>query len=148
VFPSRPVLSVEQILAWADAHRARTGRWPTATSGEVPGAAGESWKAVQEALRAGYRGLPGGDSLPGLLGRLRGKPPRQRKAPLSEGQILAWAEAHHRRTGRWPSARAEPVGGAPGETWLGVNLALHKGDRGLPGGDSLARLLDRCRRGE
>jgi hypothetical protein len=37
---------------------------------------------------------------------------------------------------------------APGETWKGINQALWAGNRGLPGGDSLARLLRRHRAGE
>jgi hypothetical protein len=65
------------------------------------------------------------------------------RPPLSEAQILAWADAHRRRTGRWPSAATGPVREAPGLTWLAVNGALSKGLRGLPGGDSLARLLVR-----
>jgi hypothetical protein len=32
---------------------------------------------------------------------------------------------------------------APGLTWHAINLALYKGLRGLPGGDSLSRLLVR-----
>ena len=32
---SLPALSVEQILAWADAHHARTGRWPNHKSGPI-----------------------------------------------------------------------------------------------------------------
>jgi hypothetical protein len=58
-------------------------------------------------------------------------------------QILAWARAHHGRTGRWPSAGSGPVREAPGLTWLAVNGALSKGLRGLRGGDSLAQLLVR-----
>jgi hypothetical protein len=65
--------------------------------------------------------------------------------PLTVEQILAWAEAHHARTGKWPHAKSGPVVDAPGETWNGVNLALEYGHRGLPGGDSLARLLNRHR---
>jgi hypothetical protein len=57
--------------------------------------------------------------------------------------ILAWAEAHHARTGQWPNQRSGPVADAPGETWNAVNLALNHGRRGLPGPSSLARLLDR-----
>jgi hypothetical protein len=68
-------LTVEQILAWADAHRARTGRWPTAASGPVADAPGEDWRALNNALYFGRRGLRRGDSLPRLLvrhGRTRG----------------------------------------------------------------------------
>jgi hypothetical protein len=65
------------------------------------------------------------------------------KPRLSPEQILAWADAHRRRTGRWPSAASGPVREVPGLTWLAVNGALYKGLRGLPGGDSLAQLLVR-----
>jgi hypothetical protein len=68
-------------------------------------------------------------------------------APLTEEQILAWADAFHQRTGRWPHNRSGPIPEAPGDTWNAVNLALYLGRRGFPGGDSLAKLLDRHRRG-
>jgi hypothetical protein len=62
---------------------------------------------------------------------------------LTVPRILRWADTHHERTGRWPTAASGPVTGAPGETWPAINLALDCGWRGLPGGDSLARLLVR-----
>jgi hypothetical protein len=37
----------------------------------------------------------------------------------------------------------EPVAEVPGETWKAISAALRSGGRGLPGGDSLARLLRR-----
>jgi hypothetical protein len=70
-------------------------------------------------------------------------PPRP--APLTTAQILRWADAHHRRTGRWPRTTTGPVTGAGGERWFRIDAALRYGQRGLPGGDSLARLLDRER---
>jgi hypothetical protein len=69
------------------------------------------------------------------------------RPPLTVGQILAWADAHHACTGEWPSAGTGPVAGAPGEKWVHLDRALRDGLRGLPGGDSLSRLLDRRRRG-
>jgi hypothetical protein len=139
-----PRLTWRQILGWADAHHARTGTWPTCESGEIREAPGETWKRIQTALVEGLRGLPGGSSLPRLLlakrgvrkrmGRLRG--PRHREA-----QIVAWARAHRSRTGRWPSKHSGPVLDAPGETWAGISIALLRSRRGLPGGSSLARLL-------
>ena len=67
-YPSRrPALTVPQILAWADAFRARTGRWPKRESGPIREAPGETWFAVHRALQTGRRGLPGGSSLPRLL---------------------------------------------------------------------------------
>ena len=64
--------------------------------------------------------------------------------PLTVPQILAWTDEHHRRTGAWPHVRSGPIAAAPGETWLAVEAALSIGNRGLPGGSSLAQvLLDR-----
>ena len=68
----RPPLSIPQVLAWADVHHARTGEWPTVKSGAVADEASEHWKAICEALTYGYRGLPGGSSLPKLLAEARG----------------------------------------------------------------------------
>jgi hypothetical protein len=69
-----------------------------------------------------------------------------RKAkPLTVELILTWSDAHHARTERWPNQHAGAVADAPGETWKAVNMALYVGHRGLPGGDTLARLLGRLR---
>jgi hypothetical protein len=142
----RPSLSVAQVLAWADRHRRRTGAWPKATSGPIPGAGGETWAAINNALNRGARGLPGGTSLPSLLAEHRGKRNKSALPPLTVGGILAWADAHRTRTGEWPGVLSGPIPEAPGESWRAVNLSLYKGLRGLPGGDSLARLLRRRRR--
>jgi hypothetical protein len=64
---------------------------------------------------------------------------------LTLKKILTWAVAHLGRTGAWPSARSGHVADAPGETWKALDLALAQGNRGLPGGDSLSRLLRRVR---
>ncbi len=133
--------TTEQILDWADAHFRRFGAWPTSGSGPVADAPGETWLAVQHALAGGGRGLPGGSSLAGLLAERRGRPNHMALPPLGVGQILAWADAHHRRTGAWPNCYSGPVEGAQGETWRKVHNALYAGQRGLPGGSSLARLL-------
>jgi hypothetical protein len=71
-----PRLAQRQILARADAHRRRTGRWPTQASGAVPGGTGDTWRAVDSALRDGWRGLPGHSSLARLLAARRGVPHR------------------------------------------------------------------------
>jgi hypothetical protein len=65
--------------------------------------------------------------------------------PYSVEQILNWADAHHQQTGEWPTRRAGEIPDAPGETWAVVAAALSNGSRGLPGGDSLAKLLARHR---
>jgi hypothetical protein len=141
----RASLSEALILSWADRHRAGTGRWPNRSSGTVLAAPGEVWSNIDAALKQGARGLPGGDTLQRLLARRRrvhsGAVPQ-----LSERLILSWADAHHRATGRWPQAASGRVAASPRETWRAIQEALRQGLRGLPGGDTLARLLVRHRR--
>jgi hypothetical protein len=63
--------------------------------------------------------------------------------PLTVAQILEWADAYHAETGQWPTPVSGPVRGVPGELWANVQYALQRGRRGLPGGDTLPRLLRR-----
>jgi hypothetical protein len=104
VFRKRPPLTVEQVLAWADAHRERTGRWPNQNSGPVADAPEETWCAIDHALRRGLRGFPGADSLDRLLGRHRRGGERSRQpAWTPEEDELVRALAPRRaaaRTGR------------------------------------------------
>jgi hypothetical protein len=144
---ARPPLTAAQILAWADAYHARTGRWPRAESGAILDAPGENWHAVNHALARGYRGLPGGSSLSQFLAAERGKPHKFRQPPLTVKQILAWADAHFDLAGEWPKAPSGPVAGAPGETWRAIDEALRRGHRGLPGDSSLSWLLTHHGRG-
>jgi hypothetical protein len=136
-----PALAVPAILAWADAHKARTGRWPKSEDGAVAGAPGETWQGVNHALRYGRRGLPGGMSLGALLAAERGHRPKGAFPPLSRRLILAWAARHRQRTGRWPTSKSGTVTDAPEEDWKGIDEALRSGFRGLKGGSSLAKLL-------
>jgi len=50
-------LHLNEILAWADAHYARTGRWPSLHAGPIPETPHENWRKVDNALRKGYHGL-------------------------------------------------------------------------------------------
>jgi hypothetical protein len=93
----------------------------------------------------GLRGLPGGDTLARLLARHRGKRNRKALPALSAEPITRWVRAHFRRTGRWPRRNDGPIPNAGGETWTAVDQALYRGWRGLPGGSSLARVVEECR---
>jgi DNA-binding CsgD family transcriptional regulator len=75
------LLTVAQILAWADAHKVRTAAWPVLRSGPVREAPDLTWMAIDQALRQGLHGLPAGDSLPRLLARERGARPRMGPQP-------------------------------------------------------------------
>jgi hypothetical protein len=142
-----PKLSVEQILKWADAYKERTGKWPTRDSGPVQESPTENWSAIEGSLRAGVRGLPGGQSLARVLAEHRGKRLHTAPPKLSVKLIQKWAKAHRKRTGKWPRRSDGSIREAPGETWNGIHLALRVGRRGLRGGSSLPRLLAQCRGG-
>jgi hypothetical protein len=136
-----PVLRRKEILICADAHHKRTGAWPTSESGPIAEAPGETWRAVDGALRVGVRGLAAGSSLAQLLAQRRGRRNIRDLPRFTVRQILAWADAHHKRTGAWPTSSSGPVADAPGETWSAINVALHNGRRGLPGLTTLAQVL-------
>jgi hypothetical protein len=137
-----PAFKTNRILNWADAHRKLTGMWPTHLSGPIAEAPGETWLAVDKALRNGSRGLKGDLSLARLLYRHRGVVPKlRRQPPLAIDTLLAWADAYHHRTGHWPNVNSGKIAEAPGETWGKVQIALQRGKRGLRGGSSLAKLL-------
>jgi hypothetical protein len=140
-----PDLTIGEILEWADAHRQKTGEWPNRNSGEVTGAPGEKWGDIDAALSRGGRGLSGGSSLAKLLAKKRGVRNRGELPALTIKQILKWADAHHQKTGRWPNRVSGAVVGAPGEKWANIRAALSQGQRSLPGGSSLAKLLAKKR---
>jgi hypothetical protein len=143
-----PQLRVPEILAWADAFHRRTGQWPKETSGPIPESPGDTWFAIDRALRAGVRGLPRGSSLPRLLAKQRGVRNHKDLPTISVDDVLKWADQHFKRFGQWPGGRMGEIGNCrlPGTTWRAVNIALYRGGRGLPGGSSLARVLDAFRR--
>lgn len=138
-------LTVAMILAWADAHRTRTGGWPIWTSGPVAGSLSETWQRIDKALRRGYRGLPGGSSLARLLAAQRGVRNRVDLPPLTIPLILSWCDYQFAQTGEWPTQCSGAVLASPQDTWCGINFALRLGYRELPGGTTLADLLQEQR---
>ncbi len=140
-----PKIGIAQILNWADRHHKRTGQWPNSMMGTIPEAPTETWTAVNAALQLGRRGLEGGSSLVRLLARERGIRNPKKLPRLSVKIVLGWADAHHERTGEWPTRRTGTVVGTNGETWPIIDRALMSGLRGLPSGLSLFRLLRKHR---
>jgi hypothetical protein len=84
--------------------------------------------------------------LPRLLARYRGARNKSRSPPLTVRKIQSWADAHLRRTGCWPVPGPGPIRESPDDTWAAIEGALQQGTRGMPGGDTIPRLLDRERR--
>jgi hypothetical protein len=138
-------LTATRILAWVDNHHQRLGTWPTSESGPIADAPGETWKAIDHALRLGMRSLKGNSSLARLLAQRRGVRNIQALPALTKKKILAWSDAYFRKHRIWPTSKSGPIAKAPGETWSGVNAALRSGRRGFKGGSSLARLLAKYR---
>lgn len=138
-----PRLTIRQILAWADEYHQRTGNWPKQGSKPeiIPNSNGENWQAISQALRNGLRGLPKVGSLADLLAKRRGVRNQQDLPPLTEKQVLAWADAYFEKTGQWPQRQNGEIPGSHGETWQNVDQAIVKGLRGFSGGSSLAQLL-------
>ena len=134
-------LSESQILRWADEHYGRTGKWPTAKNGGDVHETTNSWKAIDAALRGGYRGLPGGKSLDELINEERKNGKRNN---LTEDQILNWAKDWFQQTGKYPRDKPRLASDIiPGtyEKWSNISQCLRLGLRGLPGGSSLKQLL-------
>src|SRR6516165_3014275 len=122
-----PKHTIAQILVWADAHHERTGRWPHKTSGRVTETLQETWVGIDLALQRGSRGLPGGTTLARLLLEQRGVRNHLCLPRLTVRLILSWAEAHHRRTGAWPTSQSGHVTDAPDEVWRNIDAALMHG---------------------
>jgi hypothetical protein len=64
---------------------------------------------------------------------------------LTQKLILGWADAHFERMGAWPVQRSGPIAEAPGETWLGVEMALRQRIRGFKRRSTLYQLLRKHR---
>jgi hypothetical protein len=140
-----PPLTTNKILEWADEHHKRTGQFPMSNSGPIKVAAGETWLGIDSALQQGGRGFPSGRSLAKLLSEHRGVRNKGNLPTLTIQQILKWANERNQRTGNWPNRNSGAVQSAAGETWCGIDSALHVGRRGLLGGSSLSKILSEYR---
>jgi hypothetical protein len=134
-------LTEEKILSWADAELAASGKWPHAVAGDVRDVPGESWPAIDRALRFGFRGLPEGGSIAQLLEKHRGAVNHLEPRRMTEKKIARWARAFYKTHRRWPTRSAGAIPGTP-FTWCAVSVALGRGLHGLPGGTTLPRVLE------
>ncbi len=140
-------LTEDIVLLWCDQFHERTGQWPQMKlHGKltIEGSVGIRWKWIDSALLRGSRGLPGGSSIPRLLAKHRGVRNRKGLSKLTHKLILKWAEAYHKRHGRWPiqDTTERDIPESPGDGWQNIDDSMRRGLRGLPGGYSLARLLE------
>ena len=113
-----PSLKVEQILAWADTHKATKGEWPKKNSGQIErtdwpnqksGAVTgteETWAGIDTALSRGSRDLGGGLTLGKLLSLHRGARNIKDLSPLTINQVIAWVDEHRGRERCWPNQKS------------------------------------------
>lgn len=127
-------LTEQYILDLGRVHFKTHGVWPNPKAGGPAGDSGENWTALNAALRAGYRGLPGGSSLRKLF--------EEKKVLWTEEKVRGWAEAYFSENGAWPNVNSGQVSESPKHTWKAVSAALWTGAYGLPGGSSLRRFLN------
>ena len=137
----RENLTIWDVLAWADAHHERTGRWPSCNSGVVHDRPGARWSSINTALMQGFRGFRGGSSVAKLLAKHRGVRPGRGPSTLTLNKIITWADEHRRRTGEWPTHKSGPIEGTEELNWRKVDNALRLGLLGMSGASSLSRLL-------
>ncbi|HEV3204983.1 MAG TPA: hypothetical protein VGY77_11395 [Gemmataceae bacterium] len=137
----RQLLTISQVLHWADDHYKRMNKWPNLHSGRIRESLDDTWRRVDSALRLGLRGLAGGTSLARLLAERRGARNQTNIPRLTVKKILAWADSYYHKKGVWPKEISGTIPDAPEDTWLAVDRALRVGVRGLKGNSSLAQLL-------
>lgn len=148
---------LEAAARWKEKH----GVWPTLTERDgdardfwrvvPPLGVSLRWRVVNQWLKRGLRGLPGGISLAQLLGKEK----RQIGWVTTRGEIQAAAERWRVAYGEWPTPKSGgdvrsvwpeiPVGVAV--SWMNIDDWLHKGRHGLDAGAGLPRLLGVSRRG-
>jgi len=136
-------LSIELIILWAEHHHQETNSWPTYKSGAVLAEPSENWSAIRSNLVAGGRGLPSGLSIEKVLFNELGIVGVRAGKNLTEDLIIKLAKAHFISNDVYPNENSEWVLGGK-DSWAAISAALRDGLRGLPGGASLAQLLDKA----
>lgn len=136
-----PDLTIDTIVKWVSEWHKRERKYPTTESGEIPGSNGETWSAIAQALRNGIRGLPSDKSLPQLIAEHFGVRNATNKTDLTIDSIKRWVIDWYDMERTYPTLHSGVIPGTNGETWIVVDQGLRKGNRGLPGGSSLARLI-------
>jgi hypothetical protein len=91
----------------------------------------------------GHRGLPGSSSLSAQVREVRAAHGLGQPAAggLTVQGIHDLIRSHHTEKGEFPSKASGPIPQL-GMTWYAVNSCLYRGNRGLPGGSSLAREVE------
>lgn len=137
----RPALTIQQVLAWADEYFSVKGSWPSQKSKTINRQC-PNWKAIDQCLIHGLRGLPKSGSLHKLLRKTGRKAESHLEKPdLSEAIILEWCDKYFVKYDEWPQVKHKRKVAGQDASWASIDAALRSGGRGLAKGKSLAKLL-------
>ncbi len=140
-------LSEDLICFWIKQFIVKYGKKPTQQSGIIEFAdgayEGDSWLCVSAALRNGGRGLPKGSSLSQLIEKRFGLKRQEYGPRLTEESILDLIKKYIAKYDRKPNCKTGLVEGHENLTWSALNRRLEIGDKTLPGGSSLAKLIEK-----
>lgn len=146
----KPKLDEDDVKAWIDQYRScNDGKFPHHSSGKVVGSPENlTWGAVDRMLRDGFRSFEGGSSLSRFIDDQFDIVRRSSSKKYTIKQILEWAERYYKEFGYYPTKRSGSIpfaeeDGYSSVTWGGIDRSLRVGNKGLPGKDSLFRLLKR-----
>ncbi len=122
------------------------GKLPSAITKElVPGMEGETWTAINMAGQVGTRSLTKGRTLAVILAPLKKELGLINE--LTEEAVIQAARLFFITHNRLPSVDSkEPVPGIEGNTWRSINMAGTRGNRSLPKGRTLSKILEPLRK--
>jgi len=146
----RKNLSVNRLTRWIKATKSKTGQYPAQADaivwdqtegGEFKIVRSESWRAIDNALRNGYRGSRNENFLNvKSLSDFKIKNNFVDDRALSETQIVKWLATTIEKTGKIPSILDQDVWTknsnsdfevVDGETWVSIDSAIRGKTRGL-----------------
>ena len=135
-----PDLTEDLIIKAMKDYHEEHGKYPSLKSGDASKYIGfkTTWVAIDDCLRHGLRGLPGGSS----LSQLRKEHITGKETPLTEEIIVKAMKAYHEECGKYPSCESGDASKYIGFkiTWMAIDTCLKRGHRGLPGKSSLGKL--------
>ncbi|MGE3758979.1 MAG: hypothetical protein AB7H97_14555 [Pseudobdellovibrionaceae bacterium] len=158
-------LTESQVVGWIVATQEKTGKtpntsdkivWCAVANDEFEVVQGEHWQNIDRAIKRRLRGLANedGSAIAESLSDLKFKHGLVRDRTLTEGLIVSWIMATHKKTGRYPTTETEDVwceGNDASfsiiekESWRKINDAIANKMRGLVEADGspiAASLLD------
>ena len=132
-----PLIPLDEILNYADLWYEEHGEWPKKSSGLVGDGTELTWNDINnQCSRKEYN-----SSLANLLLEKRGVRHHLAQKKLSIELIISWAKHHFQETRSWPTFKSGNVLADPSENWGAIRSSLVQGNRGLPSGLSIEKVL-------